>query len=665
MRLLRRPDAHARFRELIGQQMDLPLHLDEAWQLSVHLSRCAACRAVEREYREQRRALRRLPAAPVPRDLWARTAAALDREIAGGYNPRPVGRPSADRRSSADRRAPADRRSRSGTRRQPVASIGVSLAVFGAAALLAMTQWPITDRPSPTRLLPTPFAVPGYALAYISAGPQGMSIYRTSVDHACPVSAADCVNEPRTSSAMSLSYRIEPSSLALSPSGRQLAITGRDSDRASVFAIVLIPELEEGVVVSPTLSPATPAARSSGQASQPSAAPDPRVDPSIGASAAPGLTVVAILEGAQGVGAPPAWSADGQVLAFSAMPADGSSGPDLYVWRPGDTLAQRLTSDQSTYFASWSDTRIVVSRVTAPEIGLAPVPVTMVIDPATGEEREIEDAPLWLPKVNQPGSHAIAWHGRLAWRGSVAVAEAGALYAVDWAAIDPYAGAQDEADGAEPDPILPLAEPSPVLSGAPSREPSDGASPTGAQLTAPPVPSVMLTLPPMIEPTTEPDGESDDPAVESPAESGDPAVESPATEQTPPPPTPRGWLAAHLEAIESDRDPSAQPVLDWEARWSPDGQLAGLWIADAPGSSWGRLAVLSLDPSVNRLVVDQPMLGPTLARRSFTLSGDRLAWVAPADHSPEGELRVTTWGPDGFGIVRLEAPELEGPIAPF
>ncbi|CAN5753336.1 hypothetical protein BH23CHL7_BH23CHL7_09560 [soil metagenome] len=663
MRLLRRPDAHARFRELIGQQMDLPLHLDEAWQLSVHLSRCAACRAVEREYSEQRRALRRLPAAPVPRDLWARTAAALDLEIAGDYIPRPAGRPSADRRS-AGRRAPADRRPRAGTRRQSGASIAVSLAVFGAAALLAMTQWPITDRPSPTRLLPTPFAVPGYALAYISAGPQGMSIYRTSVDHACPVSASDCVNEPRPPSAMSLSYRIEPSSLALSPSGRQLAITGRDSDRSSVFAIVLIPELEEREVVSATLPPATRAAPSSGQASQPSAAVDSPVDPTIGPSAAPGLKVVAILENAQGAGAPPAWSDDGQVLAFSAMPADGRSGPDLYVWRLGNALAQRLTSDQSTYFASWSDTRIVVSRVTAAEGGLAPVPVTMVIDPATGEERAIEDAPLWLPKVNRPGTHAIAWHGRLGWRGSVAVAEAGALYAVDWAALDPYAGAQ-EAGGADPDPTLPLAEPSPVLSEEPSHEPSDAGSPTGAQPTAPPVPTVLLTLPPMIEPTTEPVAGSEDPTAEPPAESGDPAVESPGAEQTPPPPTPEGQLATYLEAIEPARDPSAQPVLDWEARWSPDGQLAGLWIADAPGSSWGRLAVLSLDPSMSSLVLDQPMLGPTLARRSFTLSGDRLAWVAPADHSPEGELRVTTWGPDGFGIVRVAAPELEGPIAPF
>ena len=43
-------------------------------------------------------------------------------------------------------------------------------------------------------------------------------------------------------------------------------------------------------------------------------------------------------------------------------PADGSSGPDIYVWHTGDDTARRLTDDGRSVFASWSDDRVVGSR---------------------------------------------------------------------------------------------------------------------------------------------------------------------------------------------------------------------------------------------------------------------------------------------------------------
>ena len=46
--------------------------------------------------------------------------------------------------------------------------------------------------------------------------------------------------------------------------------------------------------------------------------------PVSGGSAEPGTTVLSILEDVHSAGAPPAWSRDGEVLAFSAMPTDGS-----------------------------------------------------------------------------------------------------------------------------------------------------------------------------------------------------------------------------------------------------------------------------------------------------------------------------------------------------
>ena len=87
---------------------------------------------------------------------------------------------------------------------------------------------------------------------------------------------------------------------------------------------------------------------------RPQQVPTPVAPPSPPATAVPGLTVVSILDDVHSAGAPPAWSRNGEVLAFSAMPADGSHGPDVYTWRQGDDVAQPLTEDHASYFASWS-----------------------------------------------------------------------------------------------------------------------------------------------------------------------------------------------------------------------------------------------------------------------------------------------------------------------
>ncbi len=52
---------------------------------SEHLDTCGACRGAAAEYDDQRMALRRLrdDAPQPPRDLWARTAAAIEAEGAG------------------------------------------------------------------------------------------------------------------------------------------------------------------------------------------------------------------------------------------------------------------------------------------------------------------------------------------------------------------------------------------------------------------------------------------------------------------------------------------------------------------------------------------------------------------------------------------------------
>jgi hypothetical protein len=117
---------------------------------------------------------------------------------------------------------------------------------------------------------------------------------------------------------------------------------------------------------------------------------------------------------------------------------------------------------------------------------------------------------------------------------------------------------------------------------------------------------------------------------------------------------------ADAQAIEPGRDSHFDPVLDWHVRWNTDGDAYGYWVAESRAASWGRLAIVGIDRSTGRIDRDATLLGPTLARRTFTVGQDRVAWVAPVDDQPEGELRVRTWGPNGNGTVRIRDLDGEG-----
>ena len=77
--------AHDRARSLAAERLDGPLQrADDTW-LATHLAGCPTCRAVAGAYESDRmvlRAMRDRTPEP-PRDLWARTSAAIERESAG------------------------------------------------------------------------------------------------------------------------------------------------------------------------------------------------------------------------------------------------------------------------------------------------------------------------------------------------------------------------------------------------------------------------------------------------------------------------------------------------------------------------------------------------------------------------------------------------------
>jgi hypothetical protein len=275
---------------------------------------------------------------------------------------------------------------------------------------------------------------------------------------------------------------------------------------------------------------------------------------------------------------------------------------------------------------------------------------TVVIDPLTGEERTTDaGAGLWLPTVNSLGTKLVAWHGSLGWATNEVEPRTGALYVADWTEIDPFSA--PAAHQAPPDSTA-----APAV-GEEERT-SDDEAVAGEDPAA--------EDPASLEPAADEEPAAESPATESAAkhelpaddgETGHEAVDEPVDEP-PEDAFPEDASGLRLVPVEADRDPTDQPVQDWQSRWSPDGNILAVWIADVPGASWGQLTVMALDSTTGALDEDEPLLGPSLARRAFTLGSNRVAWVAPADGEPQGELRIRTWGPDGFGDLRLRPPPL-------
>ena len=142
------------------------------------------------------------------------------------------------------------------------------------------------------------------------------------------------------------------------------------------------------------------------------------------------------------VGQSAAYSPSGAWFAFSARPADGSVGPDIYVWKVGDALATPITTDHRSIFGSWAGETVVGSTVTETPVssgrGAATelVPESFLIDPLT---RQIVSLPqagrAWRPALDPSGRKAVYWAGTLrATEGPGFAPEAGRLVLGTWAA---------------------------------------------------------------------------------------------------------------------------------------------------------------------------------------------------------------------------------------
>jgi hypothetical protein len=128
------------------------------------------------------------------------------------------------------------------------------------------------------------------------------------------------------------------------------------------------------------------------------------------------------------VGSAAGYSPDGSRFAFSARPADGSAGPDVYVWHVGDRKAKAVTAEHDAQLAGWIGERLLVSRVVDGE------PSTAILDLADDTERLVGDGPMWRPTMGPERNVAAWWDGtvRRADDGTTWVPDRGQLILGDW-----------------------------------------------------------------------------------------------------------------------------------------------------------------------------------------------------------------------------------------
>lgn len=438
---------HDRARTLSAQRLSGPLDPGDALWLDEHLAGCDACHSVATAYEANRLALRGLRdrQPEPPRDLWARTSAAIERESAA--------------RAGAPSRATHGR-----SRRVPalgaLSGVAVIAVVIGATVLSGgFLSRPPTTADVPQGSTPpvavattaaspgaTPIAVAAGSVGWIGTASDGALAYNvTTVETVCAHDRRpDCAPvADRDSKRVEMAIR--PKSISQSPVRNQAVVVGTDAAGDDAVLVIALPTsgpsptpiASSAPSVAPVETPvATPAsttpAASPGATPTPTVEPAPSVEPPASPSVTPAPTVaatLAIVSGVTVVGESAAYSPDGAWFAFTARPSDDSAGPDIYVWKVGDEQARKLTDDHASVFASWAGDRLIGSRPVATGTETAEVSAeSFVLDPATGAETRLTGA-VWRPVVAPDGRWAVAWEGtvRLAASGLTVGPASGAL----------------------------------------------------------------------------------------------------------------------------------------------------------------------------------------------------------------------------------------------
>ena len=374
---------------------------------------------------------------PPPRDLWARTAAAIESQSRF----RDRGARSAGWRN---RRALA-----------PSALLAAALVVAVAVGTLTSSQGSLDDGATgPSNVaLGTPIttaatggggagATPIPAnrrIVYLAPDDAGQLVLKVrTVDEVCPPDATEpCATDSLVEN-HPVSLDQHASTVIGSADGRRLIVvsdpTSTNGGSVSVVSIASTPpdvtpepaSSPSVLVASPDLPPSIgPSVRPS--QAPPSVSPRPSASPSPPATGSPSPSVevtpspsgsIEIAHDVALVGQSAAYSASGGWFAFTARPVDGSAGPDIYAWKVGDQRASRVTDDHRSIFGSWAgDIMIgstVVTKTTGSGAGASTVfePASFALDPASSEQTALpQTGRAWRPAVNPRGRLAVYWTG--------------------------------------------------------------------------------------------------------------------------------------------------------------------------------------------------------------------------------------------------------------
>jgi len=280
----RRAGAHERARALAAQRLDAPLTpADGAW-LEEHLAGCDACRSVAASYEADRLALRamrdRQPEAP--RDLWARTSAAIERESSA--------------RGGASRHA-------TGSSRRPRPALGVLSGVAVIAVVIGATvlsggfsqapstaivppasQPPVAIASTPATPDATPFAVPAAgSVRWVGTSANGALAYNVAkVDEVCPVEGRPDCPTVSDDDSRHVDISIRPKSISKSPVNGQAVVVGEDAKGDDAVFVIALPTAEATATPTPKPTPKpTPASTP-----RPTATiePSPSVEPTASSS---------------------------------------------------------------------------------------------------------------------------------------------------------------------------------------------------------------------------------------------------------------------------------------------------------------------------------------------------------------------------------------------
>lgn len=596
--------AHDRARALTATEMLEPLGELQAVWLAGHLESCAECRNDREAYLVDRSLLRGLRenAPEPPRDLRARTMAALDRESLARSR---RGRAAGVRGLGPARRRPS----------MPFGAAAGALIVFVVVGATVLPQLiPSPSRPDRSQAAvasaepqTTPFDVPATAVndvGWIQPGIDGSwELVLADVTALCPRTRPGCQPLGEDTPARRIDLGSVPHGVTISPTEQQLVVEtrGEDGDAGRIFVVSLPPE-----PLTPTPAPTeTPA-----DTATPGVTPDPQTDTpptaqptDVAGSPLPTTDVPrGALEIATGVSVvgETLYSPDGAWLAFSARPSDGSRGPDLYLWHVGDPTATVVTDDHATYFSTWLGGRVLASHVDvaaaptadasadpAPGPDASPTagpttappasPVTegratsFLLDPATLTRTPIDRSDVWLPVVDPSGTFVAYWSGTLsrATETDVWQPAAGSLVLSTWS--DGTSAAPEATDATA----------------------SEGPDATDA------------TAEPALGPSGEP------------------------TELVP------------------------GPIAAFRTNFDPTGSRLAVWVGETSSGDVGRLHLVVLDPKTGGIDPAVTPLPGVPALRRFSIDTGRLAWVSPSGQDgQDSAVQVLGWTGNEFGEMR-------------